>query len=284
MGVNPVTYGDLGDLAIPHGVGYAWNSMLWEVYWNLVEAHGFNPNIYDNWTTGGNNLALQLVMNGMKLQSCRPGFVDGRNAILLADQVLTGGANQCYIWQGFAKRGLGFSASQGTNTSTTDGVEAFDLPLACQAQASVSPTNLHSSQLANTQTAQTLMVSNTNALGGSNDLDWTVTEAASNCAVPSDLTWISTAPAAGSTGQGSSTDLTVTFDSAALAAPNAYSGLLCLNSNDPVNSVIAVPVSLQVIYNFSGFFGVLGNPPSINEASAGATIAFSMRMTSPPFS
>jgi len=67
----------------------------------------------------------------MKLQACRPGFVDGRDAILLADQILTGGENQCLIWQGFAKRGLGYSASQGSNNSTTDGVEAFDLPLGC---------------------------------------------------------------------------------------------------------------------------------------------------------
>jgi hypothetical protein len=272
MTVNPVTYGDLGGLAIPHGVGYAWNSMLWEVYWNLVDAHGFNPNIYDSWTTGGNNLALQLVMNGMKLQVCRPGFVDGRNAILLADQLLTNGVNQCYIWQGFAKRGLGFSASQGSNTNTTDGVEAFDLPVSCQGMISVSPTSLHSSQLANTQTNQLVTVSNTNPLGGSADLDWTVTEAATDCAAPSDLTWISAAPTSGSNGQGSSTDLTVTFDSTGLTAPAANSGLLCLNSNDPSNSVVAVPVSLQVTYNFSGFMAPISSAPTINAVQAGAVI------------
>lgn len=131
LSVNPVTYGDIGGLAIPHGVGYAWASTLWEVYWNLVQAHGFNPNVYDSWDTGGNNLAIQLVVDGMKMQPCRPGFVDGRNAILAADMALTGGANQCLIWRGFAKRGLGFSASQGLNTSTTDGTEAFDLPASC---------------------------------------------------------------------------------------------------------------------------------------------------------
>ena len=59
--------------------------MLWEVYWNLVAKHGFNPDIYDAWTTGGNNLAIQLVTDGMKFQPCSPGFVDGRNAILAAD-------------------------------------------------------------------------------------------------------------------------------------------------------------------------------------------------------
>lgn len=131
LGVNPTTYGDIGGLAVPHGVGYAWASMLWEVYWNLVTEWGFNSNIYGDWTTGGNNLAVQLVMDGMKIQPCLPGFVDGRDAILLADQVLTSGNNQCLIWRGFAKRGLGFSANQGSSASTTDGTEAFDLPSSC---------------------------------------------------------------------------------------------------------------------------------------------------------
>ena len=59
--------------------------------------------------------------------------MDGRNAILQADVALTGGANACEIWRGFAKRGLGFSASQGLPTSRTDGVQAFDLPASCTA-------------------------------------------------------------------------------------------------------------------------------------------------------
>lgn len=134
MSVNPSTYSWVADtinISQPHGIGYVWNSMLWEVYWNLVNKHGYNPDVYGNWTTGGNNLAIQLVMDGMKLQPCRPGFVDGRDAILQADQILTDGANQCAIWEGFAKRGLGVSASQGSSLSRSDGVEAFDVPMGC---------------------------------------------------------------------------------------------------------------------------------------------------------
>jgi uncharacterized repeat protein (TIGR01451 family) len=131
MSINPTTYGDIGGLAVPHGVGYAWAGMVWEVVWNLIDEHGYNADFYADWSTGGNNLAFQLVMDGMKLQPCSPGFVDGRDAILLADQNLTGGANQCLIWEGFAKRGLGFSASQGSSSSTSDGTEAFDLPPVC---------------------------------------------------------------------------------------------------------------------------------------------------------
>lgn len=136
--VNPSTYASVADttnISQPHGIGYVWNTMLWEMYWNLVDKYGYNANIYDSWSTGGNNLAMQLVMDGMKFQPCRPGFVDGRNAILAADVALTGGANRCEIWRGFAKRGLGDSASQGLATSRTDGVAAFDLPVACTTAA-----------------------------------------------------------------------------------------------------------------------------------------------------
>jgi extracellular elastinolytic metalloproteinase len=61
MGVNPRTYANTASAAVPHGVGFHWTAMLWEVYWNLVDEHGFNPNLYQDWTTGGNNLALRLV-------------------------------------------------------------------------------------------------------------------------------------------------------------------------------------------------------------------------------
>lgn len=135
MSVNPSTYASVADPAItqPHGIGYVWNTMLWETYWNLVHRHGYNPNIYQGWDSAGNNLAVRLVQDGMKMQPCRPGFVDGRDGILAADEVLTGGTNQCEIWRGFAKRGLGFSADQGSSFNRSDGVEAFDLPDACTA-------------------------------------------------------------------------------------------------------------------------------------------------------
>ena len=131
MLINPSTYNTIKTAAVPHGVGYVWASMLWEMYWNLVEVHGYNPNVYEPWHTGGNNLAIQLVTDGMKLQPCSPGFVSGRDAILQADQNLTGGANQCTIWKSFAKRGLGFGATQGSTGSVTDGTESFNLPDSC---------------------------------------------------------------------------------------------------------------------------------------------------------
>jgi extracellular elastinolytic metalloproteinase len=129
MGVNPQTYDSIKTTGgSPHALGEIWAAIVWEVYWNLVADYGFDADFYGG---GGNNLTMQLVMDGMKLQPCSPGFVDGRDAILLADQINNGGANQCRIWEGFAKRGLDCSADQGSSSSRTDGTEAFDLPPEC---------------------------------------------------------------------------------------------------------------------------------------------------------
>jgi extracellular elastinolytic metalloproteinase len=270
MTVNPVTYGAIPGLAVPHGVGYAWASMLWEVYWNLVGKHGFNPDIYGHWTTGGNNLAVQLMVDGLKLQVCRPGFVDGRDAILLADQALTGGANQCLIWRGFAKRGLGFSASQGLSTSSTDGVEAFDLPALCQAGITVAPASLASTQVVNSSTSQALTVTNTSAADGT-ALEWTITEASDSCATPVDLPWVSASPDSGTTEGAAHSTVNVTFDSHGLAV-GTYSGRLCISSNASSTPVVEVPLSLTVIYDFRGFFFPVDNPPAVNVLNAGVPV------------
>lgn len=138
MRINPSTYNTIKTAAEPHGVGYVWATMLWDLYWNLVDKHGFNPNPYESWETGGNNLALQLVMDGMKFAPCEPGFVDARDAIIAADAALTGdvangvpGANECLIWRTFARRGLGVNASQGNFESKTDGRDGFLVPEHC---------------------------------------------------------------------------------------------------------------------------------------------------------
>lgn len=132
LATNPQTYDDIKSASVPHGVGSVWSTMLWEMTWGLIDQYGWDSDIY-NFTgdvnlDAGNVQALALVIEGMKLQPCSPGFVDGRDAILAADQALYGGANECYIWDAFAKRGLGVSADQGSSNSRSDGTEAFDTP------------------------------------------------------------------------------------------------------------------------------------------------------------
>src|SRR6185312_819863 len=142
-------------------VGEVWANMLWQVYWNLVDEYGFDPNLFDSWTQGGNNLALQLVIDGLKLQPCNPGFVDARDAILLADQNLTGGDNQCLVWRGFAKRGLGANASQGDPNNTSDGTQNFTVPAsACGPVAQTDPASLSSTLLPTASEIKNLDVKN----------------------------------------------------------------------------------------------------------------------------
>ncbi|MEN9963019.1 MAG: hypothetical protein RL582_114, partial [Bacteroidota bacterium] len=68
---------------------------------------------------------LKLVIEGMRLQPCSPGYIDARNAILRADTILYGGRYGCAIWKAFARRGMGKFASQGSSSSTTDQTADF---------------------------------------------------------------------------------------------------------------------------------------------------------------
>ncbi|HNT21771.1 MAG TPA: M36 family metallopeptidase [Saprospiraceae bacterium] len=129
FGINNLTYEDILTTETPHSLGEVWTMMLWELYWAMSETYGWDANLYKG--TGGNNKAIRLVFEGLKLQPCNPGFVDGRDAILQADKLLYNGENECLIWKAFAKRGLGFSAKQGSSSDRSDGVEAFDLPPSC---------------------------------------------------------------------------------------------------------------------------------------------------------
>lgn len=138
--INGLTYKDAlatgsnnpANPSAPHPLGTVWASTLWDMYWAFVDEYGFDEDqIYG---TGGNNMAIQLIMDGMKFQECSPGFIDGREGILKADSVNNGAANACLIWEVFARRGVGYSAAQGNNNQREDGFAAFDIPPACRNQ------------------------------------------------------------------------------------------------------------------------------------------------------
>ncbi|MTB52661.1 M36 family metallopeptidase [Lewinella sp. W8] len=113
----------------PHPLGEIWATTIWDLYWAMVDEYGFDDDLIHG--TGGNNLAVQLVVEGMKYTACQPGLVDGRDGILAADEIEFGGANQCLIWEVFARRGIGFSATQGNTNDRTDNTQAFDIDPAC---------------------------------------------------------------------------------------------------------------------------------------------------------
>jgi len=100
-----------------HMQGEVWCSMLWEARALLIAKHG---------ATAGNNLMMQLVIDAMEVDPPNPNFIQARNAILLADAAMTGGANVKELWAAFAKRGLGVNATSPSSTTTVGVEENFD--------------------------------------------------------------------------------------------------------------------------------------------------------------
>ncbi|MCC6723534.1 MAG: M36 family metallopeptidase, partial [Saprospiraceae bacterium] len=135
MTINPLTYADVAGNTEVHALGEVWTAMTWDLYWAFVEEYGWDPDLYHG--SGGNNMAIRLVFEGMKNQPCSPGFLDGRDAIIAADQALYGGANKCLIWKVFGRRGAGESALQGSSDDAADQVAAFDVPCECRDEVTV---------------------------------------------------------------------------------------------------------------------------------------------------
>jgi extracellular elastinolytic metalloproteinase len=128
MKINPHTYADVvtsgGE---SHNIGEIWATVLWDMTWNIIQMDGINKDIFNSKGGGGNSVAYKLVMAGMKLQPCSPGFIDGRDAILRADSLLYDGKYSCAIWQAFARRGMGVAASQGSSDLIGDETVDFNL-------------------------------------------------------------------------------------------------------------------------------------------------------------
>jgi extracellular elastinolytic metalloproteinase len=132
MKISPLTYDQMIYDPEVHAVGEIWTNVLWDLYWAMVDKYGWDANIMN--TNSGNGRAIKLVIDGMKLQPCSPGFLDARNAILAADKANNASENQCLIWDVFARRGMGFNAKQGKNTSYSDGTEGFETMPQCVKQ------------------------------------------------------------------------------------------------------------------------------------------------------
>jgi len=132
--INNYTYASISGQSIPHGVGSVWAQAIWEVYWALVDKHGFDSNLYNPGSApgaAGNTRALTYINEGLKHTMCSPTFIDARNGILAAAESLHGGEDVCDMWQAFAAFGLGFDASTpGPNATTA--TNGFNVPAGCE--------------------------------------------------------------------------------------------------------------------------------------------------------
>ncbi|RKP04500.1 peptidase M36, partial [Thamnocephalis sphaerospora] len=142
MEINPLTYKSIKKYNDVHAIGTVWGTMLYEMYWNLVDALGFDEVDAKPDITKGSTLALQLIIDALKTQPCHPDFIQARNHILEAEQRRTNGAHACKIWAAFAKRGLGSKAKYLKRGLTgklgitgPSPVEDYDVPIGCQSES-----------------------------------------------------------------------------------------------------------------------------------------------------
>ena len=70
--VNTWTYESINGAAIPHGVGAVWAQAAWEVYWALVDAHGFDSDLHNASGGAGNQRAMLYVNEGLQNTVCSP--------------------------------------------------------------------------------------------------------------------------------------------------------------------------------------------------------------------
>lgn len=127
MDLNPYLYSHIAKYPESHDMGEIFTAFLYDMYWNLVTAFGFNADIMDNTSRSGSNVAMQLLIGGMMFQPCNPTFIEARNAILTADDHYYKSSHRCFIWKAFARRGMGVFALDYANVP----VDEYSLPPGC---------------------------------------------------------------------------------------------------------------------------------------------------------
>ncbi|KAH6570066.1 hypothetical protein BASA62_004500 [Batrachochytrium salamandrivorans] len=65
MKVNPLTYQSAVGEKDRYNLGTIWTTMLWEVYWNLVEEYGFSANLHDATQKRGHLITKGFAKRGL---------------------------------------------------------------------------------------------------------------------------------------------------------------------------------------------------------------------------
>ncbi|KAI8833345.1 peptidase M36 [Chytridium lagenaria] len=112
MARNPNTYNQLATLTRVHDIGDVWSTMMYEVYWSMLDSLLFETDITNSGSQKGNIRFMKNFVDSLKLQGCNPTLIAARNGFIQADKINNGGKFVCAIWRAFAKRGLGVGATQ----------------------------------------------------------------------------------------------------------------------------------------------------------------------------
>jgi hypothetical protein len=155
MNKSPLTFGELeydgNGLTSPHANGEIWSATNYDIFTNLARKYdGQFPSgdaaLQRACAKGekeavecpGNRRWNQIQFDSFLLMPQNASMVDSRDAMLAADVLRFGGANQNELWDAFAKRGLGlgatsfFAGADNDDDDLRDDLEArpgFDSPL-----------------------------------------------------------------------------------------------------------------------------------------------------------
>lgn len=122
MNDSPLNYSNVGyDLVGPqvHADGEIWSATNFAIRGAMIDRHGAGtPTLQRRCAEGelaadacpGNYRWMQLVFDAWLLMPSRTSMVDARDAMLAADLMRFGGANQDLLWNTFARFGLGEGA------------------------------------------------------------------------------------------------------------------------------------------------------------------------------
>ena len=133
--VNDRDYGDwtclLGFICEEHDNGEIWANALWDVRERL------RTDLAGGSEAAAVNESHQLYIDALTLSPPSPTMLDMRDAMLQADSLRNGGTpasqNFCRLWESFAGRGMGVSATDTADNGFNVVGAAYDVPAGCQA-------------------------------------------------------------------------------------------------------------------------------------------------------
>jgi len=213
---NP-TYAATQDATQVHYQGTVWSVTLWDLRANLILKHGF---------ASGNERAMFLVAEGMKLGPANPNFIQSRDGIIQATLV-NYPADLGEVWTAFAKRGMGQGATAPASTTTTGVLESYLVPdsLEINDRSGWNITGNVGGPF--TPATKTLTLSN----DGGTALNWTA-----NPNAP----WLSVSPASGTLGAGANVVVTVTTQAGLMPPGFQSTNLVFANTTSSFNQPVGV--------------------------------------------
>jgi extracellular elastinolytic metalloproteinase len=138
--INPLNFGAVGyDMVGPqvHADGEIWSATNFDIRELFLDRYPAMSDAQQRQCADGelpadqcpgNRRWIQLIFDAYLLAPVEPTFLDMRDAILAADVMRFGGANQDLLWEAFARRGFGENAFT-SGASDTEPVPDFESPL-----------------------------------------------------------------------------------------------------------------------------------------------------------